>query len=77
MYFFAEDTHRFDPEFVRPYRTITINNIEYTKLSPTLYEQFALFKFAYLERNEIIPGARDCRFVRTYFTDETPTNFIM
>lgn len=77
MYFFAEDTSQFDPEFVRPYRAIIINNIKYTKLSPILYEQFALFKFAYLERNEITAEARDCRLVRTYFTDETPTDMIM
>lgn len=77
MYFFAEDTPQFDPEFVRPYRAIIINNIKYTKLSPIFYEQFALFKFAYLERNEITAGARDCRLVRTYFTDETPTDMIM
>lgn len=77
MYFFAEDTPQFDPEFTRPYRAAIINNIEYTHLSPTLFEQFALYKFAYLERNKITTTARDCRYVRTYFTDEVPTRFIM
>jgi len=75
MYFFAEDTSQFDPEFTPPYRAVIINNIEYTKLSTTLYEQFAKYKFAVLERN-IITG-KDCRFVHTYFSDEPAFDDIM
>jgi len=52
-YYFASDTPELEPEFVRPYRAITINNIEYTELSPTLFDQLALFKFATLERDEL------------------------
>ena len=51
-YFFAEDTVCFFPGFIKPYQSITINNIKYTKLSPELLDQFALFKFATLEHNE-------------------------
>lgn len=69
MYFFAEDTIQFDPEFVKPYQTITINGIAYTKLSPTLYDQFIKYKFATLERNNII--GKDCRFMYIDFTDKS------
>ena len=51
-YLFAEDTEQFFPGFVRPYRSITINNISYTELSPIVFEQFILFKFATLEHGE-------------------------
>lgn len=51
-YLFAEDTEQFFPGFVRPYKSITINNISYTKLSPVVFEQFILFKFATLEHSE-------------------------
>lgn len=54
MCFFAEDTVRFLPEFEKPYQSITINNIEYTRLSPEVFDQFALFKFATLERNKAV-----------------------
>lgn len=52
MYYFASDAIM-DPEFVKPYRAITVNNTEYTELSPTLFDQLALFKYATLERDEL------------------------
>ena len=69
-YFFAKDTSHFHPEFKRPYRAIIINNTEYTELSPTVFEQFALFKFAYLERNEWVKTTivkEDCRYALSYY----------
>ena len=68
MYYFASDTPDLEPEFVRPYRAIIIADVVYTKLSPELFDHFALVKQATLERDELFE--EDPRHVSMSFNVE-------
>lgn len=69
MYYFASDTPDLEPEFVRPYRAIIVDNIEYTSLSTTLFDQLALVRFATLERDGLFE--EDPRYVSMSFNVES------
>ena len=51
-YYFGSDTPEFNSDFAYPYQAIIVNTVRYTELSPALFDNLAIYKFATLERNE-------------------------
>lgn len=58
-YYFAWDSEEREGLFAPTYRAIILNNIEYTKLSPTLFDNLAIRKFVMLERHKMIDDYKD------------------
>lgn len=66
-YYFGSDIPNLEPEFVRPYQAIIVDNVRYIELSPMFLDRLAVVKSAFLERDEITK--EDPRLTSISFND--------